>query len=118
MRLYPPVAGGPVYWWLRRTFTEVRRKKARLSRAIEMNWDVTKFATAGVPKTSYNPSVNEWMWNVDTEFWNGPGAHVWWYIGLQGMYTFFWAFSIYTMVERWYVNGKIDTFSKWKKKPE
>ncbi|PHJ18028.1 membrane protein, partial [Cystoisospora suis] len=117
MRVYPPVAGGPVYWWLRNTFLAARRSRNRIARAFELNWDMTKFACNGVPKTSYNPRVNEWVWNVDTDLWNGVGGQAWWYVGAQAMFTFYWAFALYTVVERWHVNGRIDSWSKWKNRP-
>ncbi|PFH36446.1 membrane protein [Besnoitia besnoiti] len=118
MRMYPPAAGGPIYWWLRNSFIGARRRSVRLMRAYDMNWDISKVVCNGVPRNSFNPSVNEWIWNVDTDLWNGAGGKAWFHINGQCVFTLFWAFSFYTLLERWYVNGKIDTFSKWQGRTE
>lgn len=72
----------------------------------------------GTPKFSYDPSVNQWIHSVDNEHWNGPGAMVWYSVSMNFLWWSFWAFWVYFSVARWYVNGKIDTFSKWSKDKE
>lgn len=117
MRAYPPTAGGPIYWWLRNRISTGRRKYWRLMRAYDFNWDVCKTICNGIPRMSYNPSVNEWVWTVDTDLWNGAGGKAWFFITGQLSVNLFWAYAMYTIYQRWHVNSKIDMFSKWRNHP-
>ncbi|KAL8425921.1 hypothetical protein Efla_000898 [Eimeria flavescens] len=109
-----PLGGGALYWGLRSFFQTARRRAVRYGRLMDMNWDYARACMNGTPKFSYDPSVNEWKTGVDNEHWNGPGGMVWSSISMNFIWWSFWAFWVYFTIARWYVNGKVDTFTKWR----
>ncbi|CDJ67966.1 hypothetical protein, conserved, partial [Eimeria necatrix] len=108
------LGGGRVYWGLRLLLQQQQRRCRRLGRVLDLNWDFGKAAMAGTPKFSFDPAVNQWTTAVDNELWNGPGGIVWSSFSMNCCWWAFWAFWVYFTITRWHVNGKMDTFAKWK----
>lgn len=109
-----PLGGGAIYWGLRSFLHTARHRFARYGRLMDMNWDFARASMNGTPKFSYDPSVNDWKQSVDNEHWNGAGGMVWTGISMNFLWWSFWAFWVYFTLARWHVNGKMDTFSKWR----
>lgn len=107
-----------MYWSLRRGWITLKRTVRRSNRALDFNWELGRTTFAGVPKFSYNPKANEWIYLIDNEEWNGVGGRVWISISMQILYFFHWAFWSYFLYYRVLVNGKLDVFGKWKDRVE
>merc|ERR1719326_877922 len=67
-----PYKGGPVYLWLRSTWTWLRRWPGRhWIRWLDRNWDFQKMCMFGVPEMHIDPQKNKWRYHIDTSYYGG-----------------------------------------------
>merc|ERR1719235_2635245 len=67
-----PYKGGPVYLWLRSSYTWLRRYPGRhWMRWLERNWDFQKMCMMGVPEHHIDPTKNRWRYMIDTSYYGG-----------------------------------------------
>eukprot|EP00920_Eleutheroschizon_duboscqi_P026225 GHVT01064781.1.p1 GENE.GHVT01064781.1~~GHVT01064781.1.p1 ORF type:complete len:130 (+),score=7.72 GHVT01064781.1:604-993(+) len=97
---YPPVHGGPVYWTIRNRFATGKPVSYAAKNSWLMNVDWHRALLAGTPKCSFDPTANQWMWNIDNEEWNGVGGRVYLHFHTEFHFWFLWALAIYTVYWR------------------
>eukprot|EP00386_Alphamonas_edax_P013783 GDKI01042475.1.p2 GENE.GDKI01042475.1~~GDKI01042475.1.p2 ORF type:complete len:121 (-),score=35.68 GDKI01042475.1:189-551(-) len=110
------VHGGPVYWAIRNGLNFVRRNCLRkFHKWCEYNWDWDSAAFSNMPKRSFDPKMNEWVFHMDVQEWGGIGDRVVCEFALRIL--LYYAAAQWLLLVHWRMDctGKYNTFSKWRK---
>ncbi|EKX73280.1 hypothetical protein BEWA_053350 [Theileria equi strain WA] len=114
----PPTGGGPVYWGIRRFLMRARESGARKSMFVSYNFDFGRACFAGCPKQSFDPKLNQWVFLMDNDLWDGTAGRVWNDVACTIFLNMFIAMLIYYSWFRIVSNNKHNAWARWAKTEE